>query len=310
MAMMGLLFAIIYYEHAVHSHSGPLNPKEFPNPLTLKRNTGSHSDICKLVIMITTIMAVVFLYLRQKSVVQWESRFLADNCDLKQGFQFLNEDIIGMFDKGDAKYAKVVTQPFIIEVLILLVIPTPFYDQYFTVECNGGQQIVYLLSDFAIAFMWLRLFFLYRSIYNYSIFSDAFAKQVYNSYGLKETLGFQLSCHLSELPNKTVMVLFLSTVLASAYLVRIFEIPYSRTIGEDTFDEYFNAVWFTVITLTTIGYGDISPSTKPGKAIVIALGFWGALLLSLLVVVMNSIFSLNNKHKMAMHHIKQTRQAA
>lgn len=69
-------------------------------------------------------------------------------------------------------------------------------------------------------------------------------------------------------------------------------------------------MWFTVITLTTIGYGDISPGTKPGKVIVIVLAFWGALLLSLLVVVMNSIFSLDNKHKLAVYHIKQTRQAA
>lgn len=69
MAMVGLLFAIIYYEHAVKSHKGALDPKDFPDPLSLPRNTGSVSAICKLVIMITTAMSVIFLYLRQKSAV-------------------------------------------------------------------------------------------------------------------------------------------------------------------------------------------------------------------------------------------------
>lgn len=154
--------------------------------------------------------------------------------------------------------------------------------------------MVYLLSDFLVAFMWVRLFFLVRTIYNYSIFSDAYAKQVCKSYGLETTISFQLSCHLSEYPNRTVLFLFFGTVLSSAYLVRIFEVPFFRDQGTDTFDEYFNAVWFTVITLTTIGYGDIAPGTKPGKIITILLAFWGALLLSLLVVIMNSIFSMDN----------------
>lgn len=84
--------------------------------------------------------------------------------------------MIGANDSGAAKYAKVITKKFVLEVLILIMIPTPFYDKYFTVECNEDHEVVYLLSDFLIAFMWVRLFFLYRTIYNYSIYSDAFAK--------------------------------------------------------------------------------------------------------------------------------------
>ena len=196
------------------------------------------------------------------------------------------------------------------ELLALIVIPIPYFDLYIKLQCEGDIAVVYLLSDFLFAFMWVRLFFLFRTMYNYSIFSDAFAKNVCRSYGLDTTMSYQISCHLSEYPNRTVLFLFFSTVLSSAYLVRIFECPYFRHAGTNTFDEYFNAVWFTVITLTTIGYGDVSPGTKPGKIIVILLAIWGALLLSLLLVVMNNIFIVDNNQKMAMHHIKLTRQAA
>lgn len=35
----------------------------------------------------------------------------------------------------------------------------------------------------------------------------------------------------------------------------------------DAFDGLFNAFWFTTVTVTTVGYGDISPVTMPGKLI-------------------------------------------
>ena len=79
--------------------------------------------------------------------------------------------------------------------------------------------------------------------------------------------------------------------------------PRFRIDGDDTFDYYFNAIWFTVVTLTTIGYGDFSPETPPGKVVTIILAFWGALLLSLLVVVMSSIFNLNEQEKIALRHV-------
>ena len=79
---------------------------------------------------------------------------------------------------------------------------------------------------------------------------------------------------------------------------------------DDTFDSYFNSIWFTVVTLTTIGYGDFSPLTIPGKIVTMILAFWGALLLSLLVVVLSSIFQLNENERLAMRHVRMTKQAA
>ena len=65
-----------------------------------------------------------------------------------------------------------------------------------------------------------------------------------------------------------------------------------------------------MVTLTTIGYGDFSPMTAPGKFVTIILAFWGALLLSLLVVVLSSIFNLNENEKMALRHLRMTKSAA
>lgn len=73
-------------------------------------------------------------------------------------------------------------------------------------------------------------------------------------------------------------------------MVRIFEIPFFRNDGSDTFDYYFTAIWFTVVSLTTIGYGDISPGTVPGQFLTIILASWGVLLLSFMVVATDDAF--------------------
>lgn len=84
-----------------------------------------------------------------------------------------------------------------------------------------------------------------------------------------------------------MICIFFSTILFFAYIVRVIEMPYYRTVGDPVFDSFFNAVWFTVITITTIGYGDIAPVTAFGRFITIILALWGSLLLALLVVTVS-----------------------
>lgn len=69
-------------------------------------------------------------------------------------------------------------------------------------------------------------------------------------------------------------------------------------------------MWFTVVTLTTIGYGDVSPGTQPGKIVTIILAFWGAIFLALLVATVSNIFNLSHNQEMALRHVRLTRHAA
>jgi len=75
-------------------------------------------------------------------------------------------------------------------------------------------------------------------------------------------------------------------------------------------DRYFNAIWCTVITLTSVGYGDLAPSTTPGRTIAMIIALSGSFLLSIVVVTVLSIFELTHSQKMALRHIRLTRRAA
>ena len=95
-------------------------------------------------------------------------------------------------------------------------------------------------------------------------------------------------------PGKSVFYLFVVSVLIFAYLIRIFELPY-MFLGQDaetnvSLASFFNAIWLVVVTITTVGYGDISPNTQPGKVVAIMAALWGSLLISLVVVSIQNIF--------------------
>lgn len=135
-----------------------------------------------------------------------------------------------------------------------------------------------------------------RTLFNRSIFMDAIAKKMCNSYGFEAGVKFSLKSYLKIYPERTVMTIFFVTIFLSAYLIRIAELPYYRKLhGESRvlFDDYFNSLWLTVITLTTVGYGDMYAVTIPGRCVTMVLALWGTTLISLFVVVISGIFELD-----------------
>ena len=74
-------------------------------------------------------------------------------------------------------------------------------------------------------------------------------------------------------PLITVLVLAVVYILISAMIV--------FNIEPDTFNNYFDAIYWATVSLTTMGYGDISPVTMVGRAVTIVSSLFGIAIIAL-----------------------------
>lgn len=304
--------AIINFETDVIHDQMVIDLEIHPDPMTHPRRTEPVKKITTMISFFTTIVSIICLFFREIYKRRWINKYINSESHDPSHINFMYDEVINDQKSKFGKDRKLINKSFIIDFIILAVSPIPNYDKYITLNCNGmDMQVTFLLSDFFFAFMFLRLIQFFRTSFSYSIYTDPLARRVCKHYGFNASFNFAVQSKLLIDPFKTVLVMFFGTVLIFAYLVRIFELPYLLKSGDDTsFVNIFNAMWFTVVTLTTIGYGDVSPGTIPGKFVTILLAFWGAIFIALLVSIVSNIFNLNNSQQLALRKIRLTRQAA
>ena len=76
------------------------------------------------------------------------------------------------------------------------------------------------------------------------------------------------------------------------------------------FDSYWTSIWCVVITMTTVGYGDVFAVSPMGRIVSIINALWGAFIISLLVASIGTIFELSEGQKYAVSEITNTKEAA
>ena len=100
--------------------------------------------------------------------------------------------------------------------------------------------------------------------------------------------------------------MFAFSILFFAYLVRVFEQPYFKYKADGELDHFFNAVWLMVISVTTVGYGDLFAHTFMGKSVSICAVLWGSFLTSFVVVAISSSLTHTQDEQLAMTEIEAT----
>eukprot|EP01017_Pseudomicrothorax_dubius_P044686 TRINITY_DN7580_c0_g1_i4.p1 TRINITY_DN7580_c0_g1~~TRINITY_DN7580_c0_g1_i4.p1 ORF type:complete len:272 (-),score=27.87 TRINITY_DN7580_c0_g1_i4:13-828(-) len=85
---------------------------------------------------------------------------------------------------------------------------------------------------------------------------------------------------------------FLLGLVVFAYSVRIFERPLASLFPDDFhLDSWDDSLWFTVVTMTQVGYGDVYPRTTFGRMVAFMMCIFGSLSTSLFVVACEHFFT-------------------
>ena len=98
-------------------------------------------------------------------------------------------------------------------------------------------------------------------------------------YGLKTVLH---SLTTGQLPR--VIGVIILTLAAGATAIVMIE------GGEGTFTDFFISVWWALVTMTTVGYGDMVPATTLGKLVGSVVIILGVVLISMFTAAVSSIF--------------------
>lgn len=65
-----------------------------------------------------------------------------------------------------------------------------------------------------------------------------------------------------------------------------------------------NCIWNVIITISSVGYGELYPKTFFGRVIGIVICFWGLFIVSILVVVVTDQLELSKLEDITFNHLR------
>jgi voltage-gated potassium channel len=96
-----------------------------------------------------------------------------------------------------------------------------------------------------------------------------------------------------QLKNKVLSLTqsLIFKVISGILLIWIIGAGIIMVIEGDSFSQFGNSLWWTIVTMTTVGYGDMAPVTPYGRILAIMIMFSGITLIAIVTGTISSIFT-------------------
>lgn len=179
----------------------------------------------------------------------------------------------------------------IIEIILNIFTPFPFiwntmykekYDDYKATISNRVNDIFLLIMCL------FRTYHIVRCSLTLSQFMNVRSQRVCQMSGSDASFMFTIKALMKKKPYSVLVCSLLLSIALFGFILRIFERPLSDASGQD-FNTINNAFWLTLITMTTVGYGDFFPKSNIGRFVGIMIAFWGVAFVSLFVVTLTNL---------------------
>ena len=179
----------------------------------------------------------------------------------------------------------------------------PGVDIKFEVE-QLGYVVVYDLNDILALFSILRLSYLIVMITHYSKWMNEKARKVGKTFATRPGYLFTMKAYLKYNSYLFISVCLLTSTVLLGLVLRTFE---KGTQGGQSgnFDFIWNSFWVIILTMTTVGYGDIYPVTHLGRFVVILACVIGAVVLTLFVNAMTNTMQMKPKEAKVSREIEK-----
>jgi hypothetical protein len=150
----------------------------------------------------------------------------------------------------------------------------------------------------------------------YSLFSNSRASLIAENRKRKATLLFAAKSYLKTYPYLILFLVFFLSALMITLILRTVEYSYVpntklsdigiKSMTNPKLKSFIDVFWLTVISMTTVGYGDLYPNTHFGRVIVFTSAIIGTFLVSLTISFLSSGIEFDPEQKKAyLNIIKQ-----
>jgi len=190
-------------------------------------------------------------------------------------------------------------KPLTFELIVCSIGPLPFLQSTKYKEGYSDYQttVEYRVNDILLLLMCLiRIYLVIRCILTFSFFMGTRSQRICNMSGSEASYLFSLKALMKKKPYTVLLTSLVLSVALFGFTLRIFERPLSEASGQN-FDAISNSFWVTLITMTTVGYGDFFPKSNTGRLVGIIIAFWGVLFVSLFVVTLTNLLELKGGEK-------------
>jgi|EP00802_Teleaulax_amphioxeia_P011823 hypothetical protein len=194
-------------------------------------------------------------------------------------------------------------RPFFMEVLVIMIHPLPFVN-YIVHVWGLDTYCAYSSDAFITVFMMLRIY-----TYTPRIIAEASGLRNEKTRLIGLMNNVDISYHFigkAMLRDSllTLLYLFAMSVATLAYAMLVFE----RPIGPNTnLDLMENSVWLIIITMTTVGYGDIYPQTPMGRQVAVIAALLAVVLVALAVGAVTDRLTLSRDESKVLEFIENIR---
>lgn len=196
---------------------------------------------------------------------------------------------------------------FIIEFIFGILHPNLlFKNKYFTTNPNFNfKRLDYNVNDIFLLIQCLRLVYL---IIIFAILSDFYsprADRICKLMGKKLNLFFSFR---ALFVNRTALMLIYCFIIICSmlsYILKIVSQPITENGLSIRFHNFGNCIWYTLITMTTVGYGDVYPETTLERIVGCVIALLGNVLVALIVSFFQDKINLGIEEKHALEFIQR-----
>ena len=228
-------------------------------------------------------------------------------------FKLLIMEEQGIISNKDTFFSTGLWKYFILESIILGIFDPPTLNYFFTGTMEN-YIFAFSLGGLICIETLFKSYVILRVYTYFSKYMTNSAKSICNNSNTNSGVHFAIKCELKQHPYTVLLIMFISFIFIFGFSLRTFEyftVPKGFLHGtylindQDYLKDLINSVWLTIVTMTTVGYGDFFPNENYGRLIVILSYLIGALIVSMTVVSLAIITEFTEEERRAYSIIKK-----